>query len=710
MQASMTPFLPLLGASTVQYVIPVYQRKYAWEETDCQVLWEDILRAGRNNKPHFVGSVLHIPEGDENVTGMKKRLLIDGQQRMTTLTLLLEAFVEHLEADESRASFLTDIKVSGLRKSYLFNDDDYNGNARYKLVLSQEDRPTLFAVVGRTALPKGPSEQLIENLNFFRKRMAGASFNAKMLWNGLCQLQVIDTQLTAGVDDAQLIFESMNSKGRPLSATDLIRNYVLMSLREEKQTRLYETYWTPIEATFKPAGNPDAEFNAFMWYWLWIRIPERKPSEDEVYAEFKYFTRDVYGGSTEDLLKELLVYTARYADLFLGMEESSILSSAFADINGLGVRQIRPVLMVLYGLFDEGKITESSFLSICRTFESFLFRRAVCGRLTTGLNHFFAGVYRDINKQADIETYINAMLLTHTYHMTAYFPTDDHFKEQLESRDCYNRFTKRSYLLERLENSYHPKQPISVGQQYQIEHVMPQSIGSSQEWQDTLGPDWEEIHDQYCNTIGNLTITGYNPELSNRSFSEKLNDEECGFKSSPYSLNSYIRTQTHWGVEQIKKRAENLAVQAVKVWSYPHVDAAIVESHRPKKGKQGSIDWTIEEHHAWMAEGGPCHGLFEALTSRIELEHPDWEMYVAKYYVGFRTGKRSLHFAVIDRFSGGNGRLALCLTKSVDDLIDPKVLCSDKRSAGGIGPGCPTFANFANVSELDNVMALINQC
>ena len=260
----MTHFLKFLGASSVQYIIPVYQRRYAWSEEDCRILWEDIIRAGRNGKDHFVGSVLHIPEGGSTITGVKKHLLIDGQQRLTTLSLLLTAFVEYLEANEDQASFLTDIKVSSLRKNYLFNDDDYNGMARFKLVLSQEDREALFAIVGNTPLPANFPEGLIANLNFFRERMQGKAFDAKMLWTGLSHIRIIDTQLTPGVDDAQLIFESMNSKGRPLTPTDLIRNYILMSLSEADQTRLYETYWRPLEDCFKSSERSDKEFNTFI--------------------------------------------------------------------------------------------------------------------------------------------------------------------------------------------------------------------------------------------------------------------------------------------------------------------------------------------------------------------------------------------------------------------------------------------------------------
>lgn len=261
------------------------------------------------------------------------------------------------------------------------------------------------------------------------------------------------------------------------------------------------------------------------------------------------------------------------------------------------------------------------FIELCRVFESFLFRRAVCGRLTTGLNHFFAGVCRDLAEKDDIVTYVKAMLLTHERAMTAYFPTDEHFKEQLVSRDRYNRFTKKAYLLERLENSYHPKQPIGVGPELQIERIMLQSIDGSEAWQRMLGDDWQEMHAVYCNNIGNLTLTGYNPELSNKSFEEKLNEKEYGFLVSSFGLNSYVKKQTEWSSVQIEERAKLLAERAVEIWTYPFVGQAVVESLKPKKGRIFNINWTIEEHHRWLAEGGPCHSLFVSLTEAIEEAH-----------------------------------------------------------------------------------------
>lgn len=266
MKANEAPFLDLLGIAKMQFVIPVYQRVYSWSEKECEVLWNDIIRAGKTGNPHFVGSVLYIPESDSTMTGIKKMLLIDGQQRMTTLSLIISALVECLEEDANRASFLTDIKVSSLRKSYLFNDDDYVGDACYKLILSADDKATLFAIAGDGAMPDDRSNLIVGNYEFFKGRIRAKNFDPKTLWAGLNNIQIIDTKLDAAIDNAQVIFESMNSKGKPLTPIDLIRNYILMSLPSTQQAKLYDHYWRPIELLF--GRSNDDEFNAFVWYWL----------------------------------------------------------------------------------------------------------------------------------------------------------------------------------------------------------------------------------------------------------------------------------------------------------------------------------------------------------------------------------------------------------------------------------------------------------
>lgn len=242
MKATEANLLDLMGVAKMQFVIPVYQRVYSWSVKECEVLWDDVMRAGRDGVSHFVGSMLYIPESESSATSISRVLLIDGQQRMTTFSLMIAALADYLEGYPDKAGFLGDLKISALRKNYLFNDDDYNGLARYKLVLSQDDKETLFSIVSGSPVPDEKSDRIVENHAFFREKMRGKSFDPARLWAGLNRVQVIDTKLTAGVDNAQLIFESMNSKGKPLTPIDLIRNYVLMSLPNDEQTKLYEGY------------------------------------------------------------------------------------------------------------------------------------------------------------------------------------------------------------------------------------------------------------------------------------------------------------------------------------------------------------------------------------------------------------------------------------------------------------------------------------
>lgn len=561
----------MLGADRIQFVIPVYQRVYSWDEKERQDLWEDVMRAGRNKQPHFIGSFLYTPESSSSATSMKRVLLIDGRQRMTTLSLLLAAFLDYIEEDESRASFLTDVRPRSLRKRYLFNDDDFIGEARYRLILSQDDRETLNALVGNQPLPDSRSEKLVEGKEFFAERIRGKGFDPKVLWEGLNQLLIIDTSLEPPRDNAQLIFESMNSKGKPLTPIDLIRNFILMSLPSDRQASLYDGWWRPIELTF--GRENEREFNAFIWYWLWLKVPARRPREDEAYEEFKIYVQDERrDDDPEGLLAELRDYSRRYARLFMGREKDADLRERFDRIASLEVKPIRPLMLSLYTLWETtDRLSTQAFMRLCDYIESFLFRRSVVGRFTTGLNNFFAGMYRELETCANPEEYVTAMLLVHTRGMTAYFPTDDDFAEQLKGRDLYHRFSKSRYYLERLENSAHPKQPVPTGM-YQIGHVMPQSIEASPEWQKMFGPDWRNVHEQLCNTLGNLTLTGYNQEYSNRSFGEKLSLKPGGLRVSYLHLNETIVGHDSWDEKAIVERAEELATEAAKVWPYPHLD------------------------------------------------------------------------------------------------------------------------------------------
>ena len=707
MYAITAGFLKLLGSDNTQFVIPVYQRVYSWGERECRDLWEDVMRAGRNDRPHFIGSFLYTPEAQVSQTSMKRMLLIDGQQRMTTLSLMLAAFLDFIEEDESRATFLTDVRPRALRKRYLFNEDDYIGEAQYRLVLSQDDRETLHALVSNQPLPDERSERLVENKAHFAEWIRGKGFDPAMLWRGINNLLITDTSLDPNKDNAQLVFESMNSKGKPLTPIDLIRNFILMSLPSDEQAKLYKGWWRPIELTFGREG--EREFNAFIWYWLWLKVPARRPREDEAYEEFKAYVQDEHRDEDpQGLLTELRDYARRYACLFMGREKDDELRARFDRVASLDVKPIRPLMLSLYTLWEStDRLPKEALLRLCDYVESFLFRRAVVGRFTTGLNNFFAGMYRELETCADPEEYVTAMLLIHGQGMTAYFPTDADFAEQLKSRDLYHRFSKGRYYLERLENAAHPKQPVAPGM-YQIEHVLPQSIEGIPEWQEMLGPNWREVHERLCNTLGNLTLTGYNQEYSNSPFKVKLELKPGGLKVTHLHLNEEIANHEKWDEAAIEGRADALAAEALVVWPYPRMETDVIDRYRPKKERKPDTGWDLASTHPSFMPGGECHELFGLLCSALEEECPGWEQYVAKYYVGYRTGGKRLRVAIQERTS--TGTLAIALPRSVDELSDPEGRAQDKRAAKGFGPGCPTRVDVRRKEDVQPAMDLIKQC
>lgn len=247
MEATDAKFLAFLGFEQAQFIIPIYQRLYSWEQNDCEIIWNDIVRAGKYHQTHFIGSMLYTEESGGTLTGAKRLLLIDGQQRMTTLILILAALVKYLSEEESKKNLL-EKSVDKIQQLYLF-DKNKKADSRYKLVLSQDDRETLFSIVGNAAMPKTPSKLIKENFEYFVEKMHEPNFDPKLLWEGLNQLLIVDTKLDPN-DNPQLVFESMNTKGKSLTATDMIRNYILMSLPNDEQTRLYESYWHPMERMF----------------------------------------------------------------------------------------------------------------------------------------------------------------------------------------------------------------------------------------------------------------------------------------------------------------------------------------------------------------------------------------------------------------------------------------------------------------------------
>lgn len=303
-------FLDLMGQTNVQFIIPVYQRAYAWTDKQCEALWRDINRAGRINAIHFIGTLLYMPESEMLADGVHQMAIIDGQQRTATCTLVLIALREYLKEHPGAIEGVT---AEYLDQTYLHSAGGEENGA--KLILSRLDRDTMISQLNGTPLPEKSADRVVNNLEFFQKKMAQDDFDAEQFWRGMQQLLMIDAELTSD-DHAQYVFDSMNSKGMPLTTADFVRNRFLISEDHAEQTRLYEKYWLPIEMMFDDDEDATKLNNAIKG-WLAVNVPSvRAHTQEDVYAAFKHFIDDVYEGTTEEMMQDLQAFARMYSENF----------------------------------------------------------------------------------------------------------------------------------------------------------------------------------------------------------------------------------------------------------------------------------------------------------------------------------------------------------------------------------------------------------
>ncbi|MCQ2746780.1 DUF262 and DUF1524 domain-containing protein [Helicobacter pylori] len=550
-----------------QFVIPIYQRLYSWKKEQREQLWDDIIKIGGNDKMngHFIGSILYVRNG---ITHSDPLLIIDGQQRLTTITLLLIAL-------RNRSSDEVKILEKFSRKkieNYLINSDK-DGDKKFRLILSESDKDTLLFLIDKNKRkPSEPSVKIMENFKLFEKWIRKNTDKLETIFKGLEKLMIVYIALDKEKDDPQLIFESMNSKGIELTQTDLIRNYIVMETEVEKQKDFYNQYWRAMEEDFK---QNETLFNRFVRHYLTIKIG-KIPNEKRVYEAFKDY-RQKEGIGIEDLLKDLKKYCGYFCQIAFKKEADKGLNKALSFLVDLEMDVIYPLLLELYSDYSDGVLSNQDFIPIIALTESYICRRAVCGLGTNSLNKVFPFVTKKINKDQYLES-----IKVHFGYLTEKqrFPNNDEFKEHFITIDFY-RFKKKKYFFERLEK-FDTEEPVDT-QKCTIEHIMPQIL--TEEWKRDLGENFQAIHDKYLHTIGNLTLTGYNKEYSNNSF-QKKRDMEKGFKQSPLRLNQSLKNLESFGGKEIEKRANDLADWALKIWTYPKLDAETLEKYKPKKDKK----------------------------------------------------------------------------------------------------------------------------
>ncbi len=699
MKATEAKLLDLLKKAP-QFVIPIYQRTYSWKEEECRQLWDDIVRTGDNDaiSVHFIGSIVYIEKELGSIVLWAPLLVIDGQQRLTTVMLLIAALAKALGETEPVDGF----SPRKLRNFYLLNPEE-TGDRHYKLLLSQTDKASLMAIVGGTEQPKEHSLRVTQNFQLFEKLIGDCKGDFVAVCKGLAKLVVVDVALNRGQDNPQLIFESMNSTGRELTQADLIRNYILMGLEPPLQTRLYEQYWRPMEVDFGQEAY-GTHFDSFMRHYLTVKMKTGEPPNvRKVYEAFKAHAHaqsptvaPAWTTVVEELVKDIRDFARYFCAIALDAETDPDLKHAFHDLRELKVDPAYPFLLELYHDYATGTLPRAEFVLAVRLVEAYVFRRAICAIPPNSLNRIFANFTKVLKKDRYLES-IQAHLLGLLSQQR--FPDDEEFRRDIQTRDLYN-FRSRSYWLRRLEN-HGRKERVAV-EEYTVEHILPQNENLSAKWREALGTEWKRVQKDWVHTLGNLTLTGYNSDYSDRSFDEKRDLEEKGqpkgFKHSPLQLNAGLGQLEKWTEDAIKTRAKKLANMAVGVWKAPSLTPEVLATYRPKVA--ASAGYTINDHPPLL--GGPMRELFQAFRKEVLALDPCVAEEFLKHYVAYKAERN-----FVDLKPQMKG-LRLALNMAFTDINDPRGLCEDKSAVGHWGNGDVEVA-LASLDELPYVMGLVRQ-
>lgn len=664
-----------------QFLIPVYQRYYSWETEQCSRLWNDIVDMQKKDKDgHFVGSIVNIAE-QAMPTGVQKYMIIDGQQRLTTLSLLLIALRDYAEEHPEDGTNARRIDNMLLKNEY------EDGDERYKLLLTETDRELLKSLVEKKPISDPSLSRILSNYNFFVRKIANKELQPKDVYVAIGRLQIVNITLDRNVDDAQAIFESLNSTGKELSESDLIRNYVLMGLEPSEQRYVYEHMWRPMELLFD-YEKQDTVMDRFFRDYLTMKTT-RIPKIDRVYEGFKAYHLNCEFSTIRELCADLLTYATYYTNMVFRRSDKPVLKSLYSDIGDLRMEVAFPFLLKVHNDCTEGVITEDDLIEIIKMCISYVFRRSICDIPPNSLNKTFATLRNKI-KPYDYMNSIKAFFVLRDDYKE--FPDDEKFEKAFVSRDIYN-MRSRNFILSHLEN-YGNKAPIII-ENYTIEHIMPQNSNPRDEWKTMLGANWKEIQKTYLHTIGNLTLTAYNSEMSDNPFMVKM-DMEGGFKESALRLNAYLVKLTEWNEQHIKERAKLLAEKAEQIWTYPEITAAELAPYQVEE--KPAQKYTIDSYDI----NAFTRTLFDMLDRRICNLSPEVKREFKKLYIAYKLDTNFVYIVVQKQ------RLRISLNMKFSEIHDPKGLCKDITGLGRWGNG-DVEVLFEHTSEIDDVMELIEQ-
>lgn len=664
---------------TCQYLIPLYQRTYSWEKEQCARLWNDIVNLHQSQREgHFVGSIVRIDEA--SAAGSLRAMIIDGQQRLTTLSLLLIALRDYASAHPQCG-----VNPNKVTDTLLLNQYE-TGNDKYKLLLTQSDKDTYIKKVESSPIPDGLKTRVLDNYEFFAGQIAKGEISPSDLYDAIGKLQLVDIVLDRQYDDPQAIFESLNSTGMDLKDSDLIRNHLLMGLDSSTQNDVYNNVWRPTELLFNYEYQSEL-MDSFFRDYLTMKLG-RIPKKNEVYKEFKAYHANC-GMTIRDLCQDIYSFAKHYSDMYFVRSNDAVLKSLYEDMKAIRMDVAYPFLLKIHDDCDKGLISIENLREIVRLCVSYVLRRAVCDIPTNSLNKTFATMKNDIR----IDDYLNSVkaffILLDSYKE---FPTDERFLATFMMRDIYN-MNRCRYILGRLEN-WDNKSVVSL-ENLTIEHIIPQNPYLSGDWIAALGSKWSELQKKYLHTIGNLTLTAYNSEMSDSSFVEKL-DMEGGFKQSALRLNKYVVMQSTWGEPQVKERASQLGELAKKVWPFPTLT---YQELAPYKKVDPAPQYTLDNYDQVNAFN---RILFENLNVRILNLGTSVKREFKKLYIAYKVDTNFISIVILNR------GLRIFVNMDHAKVVDPKGITKDVAGVGHWGTGDVEMM-MDSLDQLEDVMAVIEQ-
>ncbi|PSR11781.1 MAG: hypothetical protein C7N36_14810 [Bacteroidetes bacterium] len=568
MVATQTALTSFLTQNRTQFVIPVYQRNYDWTETQCRQLLDDILEVGQQpeGETHFIGSIVFIHDGIYTSTEVKPLVVIDGQQRLTTLSLLYLA-IRNFALQHDKVEKANEIYETILFNKYVKEDSS-------KLKLKQTDNNSqafLYLLEGHDAEAYGEYSRVIENYKFFMHRLNEGSFEA--ILNGLERLLFVEISLERGKDDPQRIFESLNSTGLELSQADLIRNYILMGLPPDEQIRVFNTYWQVIEKNAQLEEQKESRVSAFIRDFLTVKT-KKIPTKGKVYESFKTLYKKRDQTFYTDTLAALKQYSFHYNKLLNpDKEKNAAIALELRHIDQIEINTAFPFLIPVYDDYANGLIDQATFLEVLRLIQSFTWRRFILALPTNALNKIFMTLYSDLDSSSYVASLERSLVKKKG---AGRFPNNEEIKAALKEKDVYNiRSKNRNYFFSRLENHNNREYVATENPKITVEHIFPQKPDAR--WREQL--DADEIglmQNKYLHTLANLTLSGNNGNLGNKSFQEKkqmnVNEGEQGYRYSRLWLNSYLSKIEDWGVLQVDQRFEQLLQRFYEIWQYPAID------------------------------------------------------------------------------------------------------------------------------------------